>query len=1003
MLTRKTAFLLIVLSLFFAAAAATRAQLRFEQWNEENGLPQNWMKGILQTRDGFLWLTTGQGAARFDGVRFKVFNRSNTAAMASDRFSLYAIHEDRAGNLWMGTEDGGVIVERDGVFSSITSAQGLPDDGVFRIDEDANGAIWIYTANGLAKWENGKLTKIAPMPDSPFNKFLNAPPNFGAEAKYFGFWRADSAGWERFAHGKWERFPLPPEVKNTAQAQIGTLIEDAKRRVWYSLREKPQQIYLVENGVLTKLPELAAARSFFYRDSQERFWILDRNNNLAFIKNEKITSLNIAPPGFKSVFEDREGTIWATTENRGLYQIKKRIVDVYTNPNGANNMQPLMQDRAGNVWVGSGGLARFDNGIFENFYHAGLSRSPTFERNVLISLFEDTDGSFWLGVRDGIVRFRNGILERDENLSAQIKGWIHAIYRDRTGDLWFGSEEGLYCLDRAGKLTRYGIENGLPSPHVRVILEDKNGTVWFGTVGGLARKTENGFAALGEADGITPARISSLYEDAQGFLWIGTYDGVLYRLKTEAGAARTVRYATEQGLPYDAIHKILEDDAGFFWIGGQRGIYRYRRQELDEIAAGQPIVLTATRLGKDDGLLSASINSWGQPAGFKARDGKLWFPSEDGIAVIDPRDLPFNSAAPPVLIEDCLIDRELVGCAPNLQIKPNQENLEINYLALSFIKPEQMRFKYRLEGLDADWIEAGTRRTAYYSHLPSGDYTFRVIAANSDGVWNETGKSLTISVLPPFYRTRWFIAACLLIIGCAAFLIYKIRINQVEKRRRAQEDFSRRLINAHEAERRRVAAELHDSIGQTLAMIKNRAVFGAQTTENLAAAHEQFDSITAQTTQAIGEVREISYNLRPYLLEQLGLTKAVKSLVKKIEEVHLLEIEARIDEVDDLLSNEAEMSVYRIIQESLNNVAKHAETDAARLLIRRIGDSITIIVSDDGRGFDKNAAPKIDASRGGFGLLGITERVRMLGGTLDIQTANGGGTKLTIKIALSSK
>ncbi len=232
----------------------------------------------------------------------------------------------------------------------------------------------------------------------------------------------------------------------------------------------------------------------------------------------------------------------------------------------------------------------------------------------------------------------------------------------------------------------------------------------------------------------------------------------------------------------------------------------------------------------------------------------------------------------------------------------------------------------------------------------------------------------------------------------AAFFAYKTRVNQIEKRRAAQEDFSRRLINAHEAERRRVAGELHDSIGQTLAMIKNRAVFGAETTNDLMSAREQFDSITSQTTQAISEVREISYNLRPYLLERLGLTKAIKSLVNKIEEVHLLHVEARIDDIDHLFASEAEMSVYRIIQESLNNVAKHADTEHANLTIEKTADFVLIKIEDFGRGFDKYAAPKNDAGNGGFGLLGISERVKMLGGTLDIQTEIDKGTKLTIKI-----
>jgi signal transduction histidine kinase len=396
-------------------------------------------------------------------------------------------------------------------------------------------------------------------------------------------------------------------------------------------------------------------------------------------------------------------------------------------------------------------------------------------------------------------------------------------------------------------------------------------------------------------------------------------------------------------------------------------------------------------------MLNIECNGGRQPAGIKTSDGKFWFPTQDGAAIINPEAVPFNPLAPPVVIESAFLEGKKVELTDKLEIQPAEDNLEINYTGLSFIKPEQVRFKYKLEGLDEDWTNAETRREAYYPYLPPGEYTFRVIAANSDNVWNETGASLSIVVHPPFYSHWLFIVACLAVFVVVVYGIYRYRVAQVEGKRRAQEDFSRRLINAHEVERSRVAAELHDSIGQTLAMIKNRAAFGSQTINN-PAAKEQLEAITAQTTQAIGEVREISYNLRPYLLENLGLTKAIKSLVHKIEEVHLLKIDARIDDVDDLFAPEAEMSMYRIVQESLNNVAKHAEADEAVLQIEKTNNIVTIKIEDDGRGFDKNAAPKTDAEKGGFGLLGISERVKMLNGSLDIQTAIGGGTKLTIKI-----
>ncbi|HLM59199.1 MAG TPA: ATP-binding protein, partial [Pyrinomonadaceae bacterium] len=286
-------------------------------------------------------------------------------------------------------------------------------------------------------------------------------------------------------------------------------------------------------------------------------------------------------------------------------------------------------------------------------------------------------------------------------------------------------------------------------------------------------------------------------------------------------------------------------------------------------------------------------------------------------------------------------------------------------------------------------------------HVPPGAYTFRVIAANSDNVWNERGASIEIVVRPAFYQTWWFLLTCAALCSLIIFAIYRRRVFRLERARRLQEEFSRRLINANEAERRRVAGELHDSIGQSLAIIKNRVALSAEsiTDEKV---RRQLELITAQTTQTIGEVREISYALRPYLLDNLGLTKAVDSLLDKIAETSKLTIESELDDVDNVFAPEAEMSIYRIIQESLSNIMKHAEASEAQVYVKKSERNLTILISDDGKGFDLEKVENRDRSEGGFGLLGISERVKMLGGTQEIESKIGGGTTVLIKIPVPS-
>jgi signal transduction histidine kinase len=386
----------------------------------------------------------------------------------------------------------------------------------------------------------------------------------------------------------------------------------------------------------------------------------------------------------------------------------------------------------------------------------------------------------------------------------------------------------------------------------------------------------------------------------------------------------------------------------------------------------------------------------------------------DGVAVIDPQNIKTNSQPPPVVIETVKIDNELSSDfgfdkeksqiphpQSQIQINPNQQNFEITYTALSFINSENLRFKYKLEGLDDDWIDAETRRLAYFSYVPPGNYTFRVIAANSDGVWNEQGATLKIIVLPPFYRTWWFLLSCAALCSLIIYAIYRRRVLGLERARRLQEDFSRRLINANEAERRRVAGELHDSIGQSLAIIKNRVVLSAESVTD-EKVRRQLELIAVQTTQTIGEVREISYALRPYLLDNLGLTKAIDSLLDKIAETSNLTIESELDDVDNIFDGEAEMSIYRIIQESLSNIMKHAEASEAQVFVKKSERNLTILISDDGKGYDLNRVEIRDRSEGGFGLLGISERVKMLGGTQEIESKIGSGTTVLIKIPVPS-
>jgi signal transduction histidine kinase len=391
-------------------------------------------------------------------------------------------------------------------------------------------------------------------------------------------------------------------------------------------------------------------------------------------------------------------------------------------------------------------------------------------------------------------------------------------------------------------------------------------------------------------------------------------------------------------------------------------------------------------------MLNSECNGGREQAGTRTRDGKLWFPTQDGLAVIDPEALPHNPLPPSVVIETGNVRGRPVPLAGGWQLKPNEGSLEIRYTGLSLLKSDQVRFRYRLEGLDPAWVEAGTRRAAYYPYLPPGHYIFRVTACNSDLVWNEEGATLAIVVLPPFYQTWWFTGSmCAGVVGMAS-LVWKRRVGQLERAHAMQLAFSRQLIESQESEHKRMAAELHDSLGQHLLVIKNRAVLGTRSAGDQAAAKDQFDEITASASQAIDEVRQIAYNLRPLNLERLGVTVVIEELIEQVASASGIQFSADIMELDESLTPEDAINLYRIVQESVNNIVRHAHATKARVEIWSESGNLHVTVADNGQGFDVDSP-----ARRGLGLTSISERVRMLGGVHTVFSKAGQGTTLTIR------
>ncbi len=987
---------LLSVSIWGQTLSTQKALGRYQQlvWQDQHGLPQNGVLSIRRTRDGYLWLGTIEGAARFDGVRFVVFDNTNTPeiknsqilSLAEDRagnlwlgavgggltrysegrFRLYTKQDglssdfvrcllaDRAGNLWIGTRGGGLNLLRDERFTAYTTRDGLPSDQILTLAEDANGVVWIGTTKGLARFEQGRITAHTTREGLP-NDRVNAVCVDSAG----NVWVGTGGGLCRMQQGRCVADGMPSIGSVTA------LYEDRDRNLWIGTGGKG--LFLRKDGRFTQ---------YAVKDGLPSDTVL-------------------------ALYQDPQGDVWVGTVDGGLVQLRQGRFGVYTMEDGLphNFVAAVFEDSQSNLWLGTnGGLSRLTNGVITTLpFRQGRPESG--------SIAEDRAGHIWFSGNGQLHQFRDGQFVRWTAVQGLPHEPVRELLGDRAGNLWLSTPGHGLTQMREGRFRSFDTRDGLADNEVTALYEGRAGTIWVGTHnGGLSRfdAATQRFISWTAKDGLPGDQVIAFYEDRAGSLWIGTSGGGLRRFKDGKFAAITVK----QGLYDNRTFQILSDtpsdieaDNSNLWMSCNRGIFRVSLRELNECADGRRAAVTSFAYGVADGMLSRECNS-ASPAGWKTRDGRLWFPTVKGVVAIDPRQPNVQSSL--VAIERVRLDRAPLPAGQTVQIKPGQENLEIEYTGLNWSRPQEIRFKYQLAGLSQDWVETGTRRTAYFSHLPPGDYTFNVMADNGEGVWSTESKSLRITVLPPFYRTGWFLLLCILTGTSIVFAAFKYRINQLEQRQAAQQAFARQLIESQEAERKRIAGELHDGLGQNLLVIKNRALFGLMQPDDAPRAAEQLTDISTTASQAIDEVRQIAANLHPYQLDRLGLTKALTAMVRKVGAAAQLEIACALDNVDGLLPPASEINLYRIVQEGLNNIIKHAQATEASVQLRRLPHSLHLTMQDNGRGFvnAERGVLNAEAKSSGFGLTGLSERALLLHGTLQIDSTPGEGTRLTLTMPL---
>jgi ligand-binding sensor domain-containing protein/signal transduction histidine kinase len=889
----------LALLLACGPAAALNPDLAITQYSHQSwkpeavdgSLPQSSVFSIRQTHDGYLWLATQEGLARFDGVRFKVFNSQNTDQIRHN--DVWTLLEDLDGALWIGTRGGGLTRYKDGVFVNFGREQGLADDAIQALWQTADGSLWIGTrGGGLNRYKEGVVSTFTTKDGLSSDTIYTLYGDRGGTL-WIG---TDGGGITLLRDGVFTRLTTKQGLSNDT---VYAFLEDRDGTVWIGTgaglnRWRDGRI----TTVLGKRDGLSNdnIRSL-HQDRDGNLWIGTDGGGLNRYAGGRFTAFTtqqgLSNDSVGAIYEDREGNLWIGTDAGGLNRLKDNKFISYTSREGLpnDNARAIAEDADGALWVGTfGGLARYQGGAFRAYTtRDGLSG------DVVLSLAVGRDGALWAGTLGaGLNRLKDGRFTRYGKAQGLSHDTVLSILEDRDGTLWVGTRSGgLNRLDR-GRFRAFTTADGLGANDVRFLLEARDGGLWIATLGGgLNRLKDGAFSAITKRDGLSSDLVLSIHEEADGTVWAGTFGGGLNRIKDGKISAYTAR----DGLLDDVVYHILDDGRGNLWLSSNHGVARLSKRELDDFAAGRADRLHPATYGVADGMRSAECNGAHQPAGWRGRDGRLWFPTIHGVTSVDPDRMPLNTLPPPVVVEELRVNGQAVALGDNVVVPPGRSRLDFQFTALSLAAPSKVRFRYRLEGYDEGWVEGGAARSASYTNLPPASYTFRVAASNNDGVWNEQGAALAFVQQPYFYQRRAFYlvyVAVLALAVAAGMRLQRRRVRQLQAREREllQLMYERQvaedaLKSANRALEQRVA-----ELARAHAEHRGEAFTGApqkarrrrnDTTQEMDQLVGDFNTMLAQLAEREGELQQARDALSQEVLEKSRANEELEQAMMRLK------------------------------------------------------------------------------------------------------------------------
>ncbi len=976
-------------------------------WQSDSGLPQNTVRAITQTRDGFLWIATEAGLVRFDGVDFAVFDTGDTPALHSDLIG--SLQEDAQGTLWIGTASG-LVCEHAGTFTAYdaglasTAVLGLHltrggrllaltpggalvvdqgratllkgteqlglTEGASLVAEDAQGRVWIAGPDSVSVVESGAAQASTPTPISGIAEMQALATDAAGEV-----WAGGANGLAILGPGGTQQ---PVASGRLPSSHITSLLAAPGGGMWIGTGKG---LAFALNGAIQGVPELAGQRvEALFLDRAGTLWAAT-GEGLARLTDGRVDLDVRKPPvnGVLSIFEDREGSMWFGADTAGLLVLRDQAFSTLTPEDGlsASLVRAVFEDHAGTMWIGTsgGGLDRLAAGQISHF--EGTLPSP-----VVLALAETKTAAeydLWVGTPEGLARVHDGQSKMFTTADGLSDDFVRSLYADRDGSLWIGTRNGLSHY-QDGKFRTYSRLDGLPGDLVGTILRSRGGQLWVGTLGGLSRMEGERFVAVPALGG---GAITALLEDHEGALWAGINERGLTRLRGEMATSFAAA-----NLP-STIYGMLEDGSGNLWLSSRKGVDRVSIAALIAYAA-RGGSLPVAHYGSADGMRISEASGGGHPAAWRARDGGLWFATLNGVAVVHPQDAPRNPVPPLAAIEQVLIDDRVVPQLSGesaIRVPPGRGRLTIKYSGLSFVAPQSVRYRYLLQGFDKGWIEAGTRRSAFYTNVPPGTYKFLVRCVNSDGVWSLEPAEQRFKVEPYFYQTGWFYAAMMLALAGLGYLIYRWRVLTVEAQYRA-------VIE----ERSRIAREIHDTLAQGYVAISVQLELAERLLQSSTeAAMQQLRQTKEMVRDGLAEARSSIWNLRA-TSNAKALPALLAAYIASAARRYGNVIKFAVHGAYRPLPRATEEEVERIAQQAVANAIAHAHATLIAVSLNYGAEWLELNVTDDGVGM--SPAMNDHAARGHFGLQGMRERAARMGGLLEIISETGRGVTIALRIRL---